>query len=652
MNTSGSGNGTGDSIGSTPSKTDDPAWAHCLIIPGRRNQTKCLYCDKLILGGGITRLKEHLAGIKGNVGACKKVSADVKRQMQQLLSEKRKGKEKRQRLGDMVGSQSQKTIKNALQSREKQEASRMAIARWWYDANVPFRATRSKYYLLMWDAVTSMGPGIKGPSYHHLRGSLLKCAVKEVNEWLLSLKSIWSTNGCSIMADGWTNQRQQPIINFLVYCPRGSMFLKSVDTSGLTKDADTLERMFDEVVKEVGVENVVQFITDNDASFKAAGKRLEAKYSTFFWSPCAAHCIDLMLENFSDARYFPIVDTTIGKARKITKFIYNHSWVLALMRRDYTNGRHLCRPAVTRFATHFLSIQCLLKFKKELRQMFTSDAWVGSRYARNSVGKEVCEIVLEDREFWSNCILIVKINEPLVRVLRLVDNEEKPSMGYLYEAIDKAKETIKKNFNNRLSQYMPYIKVIDARWDKQLYSPLHSAGCFLNPGIYFRLGFNKQTAITRGLFNTLTTLIPDEEKQDLISSQLEEYKKATGTFRMSLAIRQREKLNPVAWWDQFGTNTPELQKFAIRVLSQCTNATGCERNWSAFDFVHSKKRNRLEHERLNALVFVRYNLKLRERIICRGKEAMDPLSLENIDILADWVAEEPALLDKDDYDVD
>ncbi|GKU98298.1 hypothetical protein SLEP1_g11318 [Rubroshorea leprosula] len=424
MNTSGFGNGTGDSIGSTPSKTDDPAWAHCLIIPSRRNQTKCLYCDKLKLGGGITRLKEHLAGIKGNVSACKKVSADVKRQMQQLLSELRKGKEKRKRLGDMDTPGAQKTIKNALQSREKQEASRMAIARWWYDANVPFHATRSKYYLPMWDAVTSMGPGFKGSSYHDLR-------------------------------DGWTNQRQQSIIYFLVYCPRGSMFLKSVDTSGLTKDADTLERMFDEVVKEVGVENVIQFITDNDASFKAAGKR----------------------------------------------------------------------------------------------------------YARSSVGKEVCEIVLEDREFSSNCILIVKISKPLVRVLRLVDNEEKPSMGYLYEAIDKAKVTIKKNFNNRLSQYMPYIKVIDARWDKQLYSPLHSAGCFLNPGIYFRLDFNKQTAVMRGLLNTLTTLIPDEEKQDLISSQLEE-------------------------------------------------------------------------------------------IICRGKKAMDPLSLENIDILADWMAEEPALLDKDDYNVD
>jgi hypothetical protein len=73
-----------------------------------------------------------------------------------------------------------------------------------------------------------------------------------------------------------------------------------------------------------------------------------------------------MLENISDPRYFPMIDETIKKARNITKFIYNHAWVLALMRKDFTNGNDLCRPGITRFATHFLSIQCLLKFKKEL----------------------------------------------------------------------------------------------------------------------------------------------------------------------------------------------------------------------------------------------------------------------------------------------
>ena len=50
------------------------------------------------------------------------------------------------------------------------------------------------------------------------------------------------------MSDGWTNQKQQPIMNFLVFCPKGTMFLKSLDTSGLRKDAEKLFGIFDIVV--------------------------------------------------------------------------------------------------------------------------------------------------------------------------------------------------------------------------------------------------------------------------------------------------------------------------------------------------------------------------------------------------------------------
>ena len=151
------------------------------------------------------------------------------------------------------------------------------------------------------------------------------------------------------------------------------MFLKSLDTSGLRKDVETLFGIFDTVVQEIGVEYIVQFITDNDSNYKAARKKLMMKYRTLFWSPCATHCLDLMLENIADKRYFSIIDNTVRKAKDVTKFIYNHRWVLDLMRREYTNGKELCRSAITRFATNFLSLQCFIKFKKELRQMFTFD---------------------------------------------------------------------------------------------------------------------------------------------------------------------------------------------------------------------------------------------------------------------------------------
>jgi hypothetical protein len=60
----------------------------------------------------------------------------------------------------------------------------------------------------------------------------------------------------------------------------------------------------------------------------------------------------------------------------------------------------------------------------------------------------------------------------------------------------------------------------------------------------------------------------------------------------------------------FGYSTPALWKLAIRFVSQCASATGCERNWSTFAFIHTKVRNRLTYEKLHKLVYVNYNLRI------------------------------------------
>ena len=46
-------------------------------------------------------------------------------------------------------------------------------------------------------------------------------------------------------------------MNFLVFCSKGTMFLKSLDTSSLRKDAETLFGIFDIIVQEIGVEYIV-----------------------------------------------------------------------------------------------------------------------------------------------------------------------------------------------------------------------------------------------------------------------------------------------------------------------------------------------------------------------------------------------------------
>ena len=113
--------------------------------------------------------------------------------------------------------------------------------------------------------------------------------------------------------------------------------------------------------------------------------------------------------------------------------------------------------------------------------MFASQEWAKSQYAKKSDGMKVQCIVLGDSKFWASIKYCLKCVIPLVKVLRLVDGDTKPAMGYIYEAMDRAKEQIQKNFNNVRSRYEQIWKIIDTRWDMQLHRPLHAAVYYLNP---------------------------------------------------------------------------------------------------------------------------------------------------------------------------
>ncbi|KAL6326333.1 hypothetical protein AAG906_007838 [Vitis piasezkii] len=54
----------------------DIGWEHAEPVGGSRRTTKCKYCGKVI-HGGITRLKQHIAHISGQVEGCPRVPVEV-----------------------------------------------------------------------------------------------------------------------------------------------------------------------------------------------------------------------------------------------------------------------------------------------------------------------------------------------------------------------------------------------------------------------------------------------------------------------------------------------------------------------------------------------------------------------------------------------
>jgi hypothetical protein len=59
-----------------------------------------------------------------------------------------------------------------------------------------------------------------------------------------------------------------------------------------------------------------------------------------------------------------------------------------------------------------------------------------------------------DKEFWKDIVICLRGATPLMKVLRLADSDQKPAMGFIYEAMDQAKEQIQKNFNGVKKRYL------------------------------------------------------------------------------------------------------------------------------------------------------------------------------------------------------
>jgi len=139
-------------------------------------------------------------------------------------------------------------------------------------------------------------------------------------------------------------------------------------------------------------------------------------------------------------------------------------------------------------------------------------------------------------------VYIFKVMAP---VLRLVDGERKPAMGYIYEAMDKAKEAIMKSFKNNESRYQEAFAIIDQKWNCQLHRPLHVAGHFFNPELFYdnpQMEFDSE--VIRGLYDCIHKLVGNLEVEQKIMLELHAYKTANGMFGSPITVSMRQTTSP------------------------------------------------------------------------------------------------------------
>ena len=121
------------------------------------------------------------------------------------------------------------------------------------------------------------------------------------------------------------------------------------------------------------------------------------------------------------------------------------------------------------------------------------------------------------------------------------------------------------------------------------------------------------------VYTSQTKLFSDPAAENYVKSirrqnSIQQYIDIAGSECDTVAITTAEdstKSNTIlGYWRVFGASCPNLQGFAIKCLQQICSASVNETNWSQFDYVVPKRRNKLNVSTQEKLVYCYTNYKL------------------------------------------
>jgi hypothetical protein len=116
----------------------------------------------------------------------------------------------------------------------------------------------------------------------------------------------------------------------------------------------------------MGPSNIVQVITDNAHSCKAARTIIKGLYENIFWTPCVVHSLNLVFKSI-------VVEVewmkNLGEeAREVHIFITNHQHAQAMYKKFAR--LQLLKVGETILASHYITIMWLVDMREALSVSF------------------------------------------------------------------------------------------------------------------------------------------------------------------------------------------------------------------------------------------------------------------------------------------
>ncbi|GBB95101.1 hypothetical protein RclHR1_24790001 [Rhizophagus clarus] len=437
-------------------------------------------------------------------------------------------------------------------------------------------------------------PCFKLPSRKTLSTTLLDKVYDSTKNEVNNL--INSANYICLISDGWSNMMQEHWTNYLITTPR-PVFFSAHQTGEIKQTGENIAADLDEVISKIDHSKLSAIITDNASSMKKAWKLLAIKYPKVVFLGCVAHSLNLLI---GDIMKLPWADRTMKNGKKIVKYFKSHQVPAAILKRyqlsNYDRRISLKLPVKTRWGSSAICLNSLQVNQLAIELTITEL----SRNQTVRIEDDIKSIVLDD-EFWEDVDNLLKVLNELVIGISMFESDT-PSLSKVLDWYHNQLESPVYVFDvagNNIKN------IIEKRWER-IYHPVMEVAHLLDPSFHGR-------HLTSDSMNKISLFIQKyySDNAVIIWTQILNYKEKNRVFANKLAWETAGKIDPVTWWcGNFSDSAPELTQVAKKVLSIPTSSAASERNWSAFAYIHDKKRNRLNADRVLKLVYIYSNYKL------------------------------------------
>ncbi|GBG70716.1 hypothetical protein CBR_g8015 [Chara braunii] len=424
----------------------------------------------------------------------------------------------------------------------------------------------------------------------------------DVGADLAEVRAPFYVTGATIMSDGRKSRDARPIVNFLASGSRGVMLVRTMNREGERDRVPDVLACWIKVFDDFPPKWVNAICTDSASANMLQGPHQRPEHRRITWLPCAVHVCNKMLSIIGCSG--PWSKDIIVRGRAVVRFIKEHGTALHIFRGE-SSQMGLIYPCETHFASVFAMVERLLAVRSALERTVDGDTW-GMVPWDHSVRQLARWVRWQVRHgsWWDSMGILFRIMEPLYDLLRRLDREGLHMSRVVEWTQDLARRVAEEvcALPADLAHYI--VQRVQARCAHMLESA-HAAAHLLCPS-------RRDLRYFEGVVSDYEASLVREAESYILSqtgfsvasrdyetacAQLRDFHTRRGTIAWGGRDDDRdahgctgdaETCESGCWWSRYRQCAPQLQVIALR----------------------TKKRNRLEFEKVAKLVEISANARL------------------------------------------